>query len=352
MEKTLDELIEEANEERDELAEQEDNIDDNDNNQDDNSSEENSGEDNNSEESTDADDTKSGDDDKSDEAKDKGDDDSAKDVEDDEQGDNSIADDDSGDNNDNDSNNNDNDTSFESFEVTVGNTVVKIDSKEDMIKLAQRGLDVKEAEPKSVFQEMAEQGNLSTDDLTLLIDAKNGDANAIARLAEVSGVNLNEDAMAADEYQSNFQVQQETDIDRVAGAIMKDEAHANAFRETVSRVPKSFAEQISSDAGMLQAFSNHIRSGLAEQAIAQATVQVAKDGGDFFQAYATAGRALAEAGSKTKNTEDRNMSDAEKNMRKRANQKGNSNKTKKSDANDIWDMSDEDFEKERHSLMK
>ncbi len=77
-----------------------------------------------------------------------------------------------------------------------------------------------------------------------------------------------------------------------------------------------------------------------------------RSGGDFFQAYATAGRALAEAGSKTKNTEDRNMSDAEKNMRKRANQKSNSNKSKKSDANDVWDMSDEDFEKERHSLMK
>ena len=97
-------------------------------------------------------------------------------------------------------------------------------------------------------------------------------------------------------------------------------------------------------------FKEQIQSGLAQEIIPQA-LKLTYQGVDFIDAYVRVGTKImserASNANQQQQPQDRTISDREKNLRKIANDKNSgSQKTNKNiEADDVWNMSDEDFEK-------
>ena len=108
-----------------------------------------------------------------------------------------------------------------------------------------------------------------------------------------------------------------------------------------------FKAKIMSNANDLKTFSEHIKNGLAQQIIPEAMKLVYTKGMNFSDAYVSVGLELTQTKQEPKK-EERNLSDREKELRKKASESGNnqSNGGKKTlTVDDIANMSDEEFEK-------
>ena len=176
---------------------------------------------------------------------------------------------------------------FKPVTLTVDGRDFEVTSMEDFHRLATRGANVKAPRAESMVNEknIIEQGKLSQADLTLLIDAKNGDANAIAKIAELGKIDvmdLTED-MSKD-YAASFQMQQESEVDKVAREIMDGNGEAQ-FRAASETTPQDFRDEIATNAGYLRAFATHITDGKAEGFIANAKRNAVMSGKTFMQCY-------------------------------------------------------------------
>ena len=241
---------------------------------------------------------------------------------------------------------------FEPIEVEISGVKVAINSKDELIGLATKGLSSVNVTPNSESEvdNIVNQGKLSKEDLTLLIDAKNGDANAISKLAQLGKIDvLDIDENKAEKYTPAFEVEQVNEVNKVAGEILSDVEHATEFKQISNNVPQNFINEISSDASKLRAFSGHIKSGLAQKIIPEAMKKVATDGGDFYDAYASIGAELSkslgkeESGKPEKKT--RTISEKEKKLRERANDNNTDNGDKiDTTAADIWSMNEDEFQ--------
>ena len=196
--------------------------------------------------------------------------------------------------------------------------------------------------------EIIKQGKITADDLKLLIDAKNGDAKAIAKLAKNSNINiLDGDEDDADSYVPTFAPNIVSDVERVAREISADTEHAAQFTSIASNLPNDFKTAIMSNANDLRVFSEHIKTGLAQKIIPEAMKLVYTKGMSFSDAYVAVGSEMVKVKEQPKQ-EERILTDREKELRKKASESGNnqSNGGKKTlTVDDIANMSDEDFEK-------
>ena len=245
----------------------------------------------------------------------------------------------------------DGDDVFEPIEVEVGGSKIKINSQEELVKLATKGIGSVNIETNkdSIVDKFVKQADISQAELTLLADIKNGDVNAIAKLAELAKIDtLDIDSKLAGEYKPGFQLTQETDVEIAAGEIVRDVEHATEFRKITSELPQAFVTAISSDANKLIAFSGHIKSGLAQKVLPEAMKEVAVNGGSLFDAYAKIGYKMSQekpAEEKVEVKEKRVVSKKEKEMRDRANGDDKSgDENTDTSATDIWDMSDDEFD--------
>lgn len=240
---------------------------------------------------------------------------------------------------------------FTPIEVVVNGHKISIESQAELVAFATKGLtgDSKKVKEDSEADSYVKQGKLTKEDLTLMIDAKNGDANAIAKLAEIANIDvLDVEAKNAANYKPKFEPQFDSDSERAAQEIMQDTSHAEEFRNISNTLPGDFINELAGDAQKLRAFSGHIKSGLAQKAIPLAIKEQATNGGDFFSAYAKVGRELSNvkpADSTTKEVkQERVVTEKERKMRERAKlSKDSGEKSKKTDADDIWNMTDADF---------
>ncbi len=269
-------------------------------------------------------------------------------LDDQEDEDDEIDDDDTSDNSDSDSSEDSND--FEPVEVTIGGQTITLNSQEELLQFVQKKDTGKTKSRKSDIDQVVEQGKLSQDDLALLIDAKNGNKAAIAKLAKDSGIDIYDiDDDAAAGYKQQFQAQLATEVDNVASDIMEDTQLHETFKQVVSTVPQDFAGVLSTDANALKHFAGHVKSGLAQKIIPEAMKQQMLQGGTFLENYAKIGREMSESKeapekSKTKRKENPR---AEKLRKRASNQKGKNKGTKtKVTGDDVWNLSDEDFKKQ------
>ena len=239
---------------------------------------------------------------------------------------------------------------FEPVEIDVNGVKIKIESLDEMIAFAKKGASTYNQKPETYVEEKAiiEQGKLTADDLKLLVDARNGSPEAIAKLAKMSGVDTFDiDETTADKYTQKFQPQMQSEVDKVASDILNDVELSKSFRSTVSALPQEFVSFVTSDASMLRDFARHIKEGIAQDIIPLAVKAQMVNGGTFFDNYSKVGQELVQSRAKTKANE-RVLSDKEKELRERAdkaNTKGVQPKTKPTDAEDIWNLSDDEFSK-------
>lgn len=240
--------------------------------------------------------------------------------------------------------------SFEPVEVEVNGQTITLDTQEELLSFVKnKGEGIPKRQRKSHVDQIAEQGDISREDLQLFIDAKNGDQAAILRIAQNAKVDPRDlDAEEVGEYIPKFEPKFMTEVDEVAQDIMEDKELHASFTNVVATVPDSFKSAIASNPKALKNFAAHIKSGLAQEVIPMVVKEQALKGGDFLDIYARLGREVS--GSKKdpkENKQVRKVDPRAEKLRKQAkNPKGSNKGTKtKTTGDDIWEMSTEDFTK-------
>jgi len=247
----------------------------------------------------------------------------------------------------------DNTPSFTPIETEVGGHKITINSQEELDAILKKGAESFSQNKEKTKEELAlEQSGLSAEDIALFIDAKNGDKNALAKIATQGKIDLLDvDENDADNYSQAFQVKEATDIERVAQSIVDNTELHNEFKNLTSGLPQSFMTAITSNAQDLQTFSEHVRSGLAREIIPEA-IKLTYQGMDFSQAYVNVGTRIMSDRSQEQEqpkaqsvSNDRNISDREKDLRKKAREVPTSSQTTNQGLteDDIWNMTDEEF---------
>ena len=239
---------------------------------------------------------------------------------------------------------------FKPIEFEIAGQKITLKSEDELKAMLSKGAESLSKQDNSLDleNEIIKQGKITADDLKLLIDAKNGDAKAIAKLAANSNIDILEvEADDADKYVPTFAPVIISDVEKVAREISADVEHANQFTKIASNLPQDFKAAIMSNANDLKTFSEHIRNGLAQQIIPEAMKLVYTKGMNFADAYVAVGTELTQTKQEPKK-EERNLTDRGKELRKKASESGNnqSNSGKKTlTVDDIANMSDEEFEK-------
>lgn len=242
---------------------------------------------------------------------------------------------------------------FEHIEFEYSGHKIKVESQDELIAMLRKSAELQtNFKPKTKEELALEQAGLSAEDIALYIDAKNGDKNALAKIATLGKIDLldvsEEDATA---YTKKFNIVEPNDAEIVAQSIVNDKQLFDTFTRVTSGLPKHFIEAVTSNGKDLATFKEQIQSGLAQEIIPQA-LKLTYQGVDFIDAYVRVGtKIMSERASNNtqqqQQPQDRTISDREKNLRKIANDKNSgSQKTNKNiEADDVWNMSDEDFEK-------
>lgn len=241
---------------------------------------------------------------------------------------------------------------FEPIEFEYSGHKIKVESQDELISMLRKSAELQtNFKPKTKEELALEQAGLSAEDIALYIDAKNGDKNALAKIATLGKIDLldvsEEDATA---YTKKFDIVEPNDAEIVAQSIVNDKQLFETFTRVTSGLPKHFIQAVTSNGKDLATFKEQIQSGLAQEIIPQA-LKLTYQGVDFIDAYVRVGTKImserASNNTQQQQPQDRTISDREKNLRKIANDKNSgSQKTNKNvEADDVWNMSDEDFEK-------
>lgn len=242
---------------------------------------------------------------------------------------------------------------FEPIEFEYSGHKIKVESQDELMAMLRKSAELQtNFKPKTKEELALEQAGLSAEDIALYIDAKNGDKNALAKIATLGKIDLldvsEEDATA---YTKKFNIVEPNDAEIVAQSIVNDKQLFETFTRVTSGLPKHFIQAVTSNGKDLATFKEQIQSGLAQEIIPQA-LKLTYQGVDFIDAYVRVGtKIMSERASNNtqqqQQPQDRTISDREKNLRKIANDKnsGSQNKNKNVEADDVWNMSDADFEK-------
>lgn len=241
---------------------------------------------------------------------------------------------------------NDSDVDFNPIEVKVNGVDVKIESHEDMMAYIQKGADAFATKPETLSEEktIVEQGNLSPEMLKLAVEAQNGSKEALAKIAELSKIDLDEvDADDAQNYKQTKEYYQATEVDRVADEIASDPVQLDNFQRTVKSLPDDFVTAVTSDATILSNFNRHIKEGLAQEIIPLAITSQIKNGGSFMDNYSKIGEALI--AKKNNNEQKREVSPQVNKLKKKAGSGGGNPTPDKviDSGKEIWQLSDKEF---------
>jgi len=245
---------------------------------------------------------------------------------------------------------------FKQIEIEVNGSKITLNSQEELMTLVKKGIEYSTKEPESLQTEkqIISQAGITVDDLKLLVDAKNGDKTAIAKLAKSSGIDLlDTDNDDAENYVPKFQPTVESDVNKVANEILRDEELTKTFKNVAQSVPVDFMDRVTSNANDLKIFAEHIKLGIAQEAIPAAMKMRLLNGTDFMEAYVSAIKEIIATKQTTETktvvtTQKKEMTEQEKLLRKKASDNGNSHTNGGSKAltpDDIANMSDEEFEK-------
>ena len=239
---------------------------------------------------------------------------------------------------------------FKPIEFEIAGQKIVLNSEEELRAMLSKGAESLSKQDNSLGLEktIIEQGKITAEDLKLLVDAKNGDPKAIAKLAANSKIDILEvEADDADKYVPTFEPVVISDTEKVAREIASDTAHAEVFTRIASGLPNDFKQAIMSNAGDLKTFSEHIKSGLAQQIIPEAMKLVYTQNISFSDAYVKVGQELV-ATKPAQKKEERTLTDREKELRKKASENagnGNQQSKKALTVDDIANMPIEEFEK-------
>ena len=161
---------------------------------------------------------------------------------------------------------------FEPVEFEYSGHKIKVESQDELIAMLRKSAELQtNFKPKTKEELALEQAGLSAEDIALYIDAKNGDKNALAKIATLGKIDLldvsEEDATA---YTKKFDIVEPNDAEIVAQSIVNDKQLFETFTRVTSGLPKHFIQAVTSNGKDLATFKEQIQSGLAQEIIPQA----------------------------------------------------------------------------------
>jgi len=201
-----------------------------------------------------------------------------------------------------------------------------------------------------------QSGEITKDDLILLAEAKRGNKDAIAKMAQNNNVDVFElDDEAAENYspQREYMSTEQLEMNELATELLADPVVAPAMEQFSTDMPSDFREALSTNGTVLKGFAQDIRSGAAQAIYPHALAAQAMHGGDFISHYQQVGQQMY--GQKQAAPQGRNpaapaprpqVSERERDLRNKAAapRPGQASKTFLNDAQSIWDMPDDEFD--------
>ena len=233
-----------------------------------------------------------------------------------------------------------------------------IDSRSKMQESANKALDyhkktmelAKWREDISILQ----SGEITKDDLILLAEAKRGNKDAIAKMAQMNDVDVFElDDDAAQNYapQREYASAEQLEMQTLASELLSDEVVAPAMEQFSADMPDDFRDALSTNSQVLSGFASDIRSGAAQAIYPHALAAQTMHGGDFITHYQKIGMQMySENNGQTQQNapvqaQQPQVSERERSLRNKAAapRAQNQGKSFLGDAESIWDMPEEEF---------
>ena len=202
---------------------------------------------------------------------------------------------------------------------------------------------------ESINDTIVSQAGLSQEDLVLLADIKAGNIGALNKLAKDNKMDLADVDEFEGEYKSEFKPKIKSDIEKVADQISTDKDLASKFSDVVSGIQgqagDDFLAAIGSNAQDLASFASHVKDGIAQELLPQAVKEMAVNGGTLLENYIKLGEAKFKKSSestKVEKKQERTISKREQSLRDRASSDADENKGGKSSdlsVDDLWEDS-------------
>lgn len=274
----------------------------------------------------------------------------------DNQDDNNTDDNDNNDSDDNNNNNDDEDnntddednkkneedsSTFETFEAVINGQIIEVESAEEAQAII-NNLSQPKLEQPDVWSQAQEKLGVTTKDLALVSAVKGGDSKALLFLAKQAGLDISQLIYdeAPDSFDADFKPTVKTEGELVMGDI-ESSGEMGAFTEALNMTDSNFIQNLG-DVKNLNAFRKQVKSGKAAELMPKAKKLALVKGIPLFEAYATLGHEAKT--DKTDKTVTKTVTKKTPPLKKAPKSADEASKGEES-AEDIWSLSDEEFNK-------
>lgn len=230
-------------------------------------------------------------------------------------------------------------TSFEPFEATVNGTKITIDSLEEAKKLI-NNLSRPVPKQPDIWEQAQKELGVTTKDLALMSAIKGGDKDALLYAAKQAGLDISQLIYddAPDSFDKDFTPTVETEGQRIMNEISTS-GELETFSSMIDQTDQDFIKNLA-DVKNLNAFRSQVASGKAAELMPLAKKMAALENITLFEAYAKVGHEQA-AKVETQAVDTKQATKKTPPVKKAT----KSGKEAKAKTEDIWSMSDEEFDK-------
>lgn len=177
---------------------------------------------------------------------------------------------------------------------------ISVKDPKDIITLMQQGANyskkMEELKPKkAVLKTLEQHGLLDNDELAYLIDLRNKDPKAIAKLVKESGIDLYAfDTEQANEYQPQQIIQSESPLEEVLNELYADEGFRNVLSNITDTWDVKSRDVISNNPQLLRIIHEHHQSGIYDKVMGYVEYEkmLGRINKPIIEAYIDAERAL------------------------------------------------------------
>lgn len=232
--------------------------------------------------------------------------------------------------------------SFKPFEAVINGEKISIDNAEEARKIIENLSKPKISQP-NVWQQAQKELGVTTKDLALISAIKSGDKDALLFAAKEGGLDISQLIYdeAPTDFNKDFKPTVPTEGERIINE-MTSTGELDAFSKIIDGTDENFITHLS-DVRNLDAFRRQVSSGKAAELMPLAKKRAAIEGITLFEAYAKVGHEQKQNEMKTETK--KVVVDKTSTKKTPPAKKAPRQSTSKKDSDDIWEMSDEDFDK-------
>lgn len=188
------------------------------------------------------------------------------------------------------------------------------------------------------YIELIDENNLSIEDIATLNAAKNGNTDALGKIVNTAGVDIN-DINEYSDYEPQVAVKN-YELEDVIETIKSDEVHSIKMDQYISMVPESTKELFIENPNILRGLYEDQRSGVAGEIMPEVIKALAiNPNADFIDTYRTVGQKIYNNNGANSKPGSNAGKQASRDTKKKASI-SKRNKTRINDHRDVWEDDD------------